>query len=66
MNDADTNPTPEWQHSHGSSRQLIVGPEGSISTLVVAAVLPLAVAGGARASGSSAAVDACTRAEPPE
>jgi high affinity sulfate transporter 1 len=29
----------------GSSRQLIVGPEGSISTLVGAAVLPLAVAG---------------------
>jgi len=29
----------------GSSRQLVVGPEGSISTLVAAAVLPLAVAG---------------------
>jgi SulP family sulfate permease len=29
----------------GSSRQLIVGPEGSISTLVAAAVLSLAVAG---------------------
>jgi sulfate permease, SulP family len=29
----------------GSSRQLIVGPEGSISTLVAVAVLPLAVAG---------------------
>ena len=29
----------------GSSRQLIVGPEGSISTLVGAAVLPLAAAG---------------------
>ena len=29
----------------GSSRQLIVGPEGSISTLVAAAVLPLAAAG---------------------
>ncbi len=28
----------------GSSRQLIVGPEGSISTLVAVAVLPLAVA----------------------
>jgi SulP family sulfate permease len=29
----------------GSSRQLIVGPEGSIATLVAAAVLPLAVLG---------------------
>ena len=29
----------------GSSRQLIVGPEGSISTLVAVAILPLAVAG---------------------
>jgi SulP family sulfate permease len=29
----------------GSSRQLIIGPEGSISALVAAAVLPLAVAG---------------------
>ncbi len=29
----------------GSSRQLIVGPEGSISALVGAAILPLAVAG---------------------
>jgi len=28
----------------GSSRQLIVGPEGSVATLVAAAVLPLAVA----------------------
>ena len=34
----------------GSSRQLIVGPEGSISTLVAAAVLPLAVAGSAGAA----------------
>jgi high affinity sulfate transporter 1 len=34
----------------GSSRQLIVGPEGSISTLVAAAVLPLAVAGSAGAT----------------
>jgi MFS superfamily sulfate permease-like transporter len=34
----------------GSSRQLVVGPEGSISTLVGAAVLPLAVAGGADAA----------------
>ncbi len=33
----------------GSSRQLIVGPEGSISTLVGAAILPLAVAGSAHA-----------------
>jgi SulP family sulfate permease len=29
----------------GSSRQLVIGPEGSISALVAAAVLPLAVAG---------------------
>ena len=29
----------------GSSRQLSIGPEGSISTLVAAAILPLAVAG---------------------
>ena len=28
----------------GSSRQLVVGPEGSISTLVAAAILALAVA----------------------
>src|SRR5512143_102882 len=34
----------------GSSRQLIVGPEGSIATLVAAAVLPLAAAGSAKAS----------------
>jgi sulfate permease, SulP family len=34
----------------GSSRQLIVGPEGSISTLVAAAVLPLAAAGSADAA----------------
>ena len=34
----------------GSSKQLIVGPEGSISTLVAAAVLPLAVAGSAHAA----------------
>lgn len=34
----------------GSSRQLIVGPEGSIATLVAAAVLPLAVAGSGEAS----------------
>ena len=29
----------------GSSRRLVIGPEGSVSTLVAAAVLPLAVAG---------------------
>jgi high affinity sulfate transporter 1 len=29
----------------GSSRQLVIGPEGSISTLVAAAILPLAVVG---------------------
>jgi high affinity sulfate transporter 1 len=34
----------------GSSRQLSIGPEGSISTLVAAAVLPLAVAGSADAA----------------
>jgi MFS superfamily sulfate permease-like transporter len=34
----------------GSSRQLIVGPEGSIATLVAAAVLPLATAGRSAAS----------------
>jgi SulP family sulfate permease len=34
----------------GSSRQLIVGPEGSIATLVAAAVLPLAAAGSADAA----------------
>jgi SulP family sulfate permease len=34
----------------GSSRQLIVGPEGSISALVGAAVLPIAAAGSAEAS----------------
>jgi high affinity sulfate transporter 1 len=34
----------------GSSRQVVVGPEGSISTLVAAAILPLAVAGSANAA----------------
>jgi SulP family sulfate permease len=34
----------------GSSRQLIIGPEGSISTLVGVAILPLAVAGSAHAT----------------
>ena len=34
----------------GSSRQLIVGPEGSISALVGAALVPLAVAGSGEAS----------------
>jgi SulP family sulfate permease len=34
----------------GSSRQLSIGPEGSLSTLVAAAVLPLAVAGSADAA----------------
>jgi len=29
----------------GSSRQIVIGPEGSISTLVAAAILPFAVAG---------------------
>jgi high affinity sulfate transporter 1 len=34
----------------GSSRQLSIGPEGSLSTLVAAAVLPLAVAASANAA----------------
>src|SRR5262249_47126249 len=34
----------------GSSKQLVIGPEGSTSTLVGAAILPLAVAGGAAAA----------------
>jgi sulfate permease, SulP family len=34
----------------GSSRQLVVGPEGSIATLVAAAIVPLAVAGSADAA----------------
>jgi high affinity sulfate transporter 1 len=34
----------------GSSRQLSIGPEGSISTLVAAAVIPLAVAGSPEAA----------------
>jgi SulP family sulfate permease len=34
----------------GSSRQLVVGPEGSIATLVGAAVLPLAIAGSPQAA----------------
>jgi high affinity sulfate transporter 1 len=40
----------------GSSRQLVVGPEGSISALVAAAVLPLAVAGSAEAVELAAAL----------
>jgi SulP family sulfate permease len=38
----------------GSSRQLSIGPEGSIATLVAAAVLPLAVAGSADAAEMAA------------
>lgn len=38
----------------GSSKHLVVGPEGSISTLVAAAVLPLAVAGSADAAETAA------------
>src|SRR5262245_29491955 len=34
----------------GSSKQLVIGPEGSTSTLVGAAILPLAVAGGGAAA----------------
>jgi sulfate permease, SulP family len=40
----------------GSSRQLVIGPEGSISALVAAAVLPLAAAGGAEAVELAAAL----------
>jgi high affinity sulfate transporter 1 len=38
----------------GSSRQLIIGPEGSISTLVAAAILPLAAAGSDEAAALAA------------
>jgi sulfate permease, SulP family len=38
----------------GSSKQLAIGPEGSIATLVAAAVLPLAVAGSADAAEMAA------------
>lgn len=38
----------------GSSRQLIVGPEGSIATLVAAAVLPVAAAGTPHAAEAAA------------
>src|SRR5262245_32255187 len=38
----------------GSSRQLIIGPEGSISTLVAAALLPLAAAGSDQAADLAA------------
>jgi SulP family sulfate permease len=34
----------------GSSRQLVIGPEGSLATLVAAAILPLAVAGSGNAA----------------
>ena len=34
----------------GSSRRLVIGPEGSVSTLVAASVLPLAVAGSGEAA----------------
>jgi len=40
----------------GSSRQLVIGPEGSISALVAAAVLPLAAAGSAEAVELAAAL----------
>jgi sulfate permease, SulP family len=40
----------------GSSRQLVVGPEGSIAALVAAAVLPLAVAGSGKAAELAAAL----------
>jgi SulP family sulfate permease len=40
----------------GSSRQLVIGPEGSIAALVAAAVLPIAVAGSAKAVESAAAL----------
>src|SRR5262245_6709889 len=38
----------------GSSRQLIIGPEGSISTLVAASILPLAAAGSSEAANLAA------------
>ena len=38
----------------GSSRQLILGPEGSIAALVAAAVLPLAAAGSDAAAAAAA------------
>ena len=38
----------------GSSRQLVIGPEGSLATLVAAAILPLATAGSADAAGLAA------------
>jgi MFS superfamily sulfate permease-like transporter len=38
----------------GSSRQLAIGPEGSLATLVAAALLLLAVAGSADAAGLAA------------
>ncbi len=34
----------------GSSRQLIIGPEGSVSTLIAAAILPLAAPASANAA----------------
>jgi sulfate permease, SulP family len=40
----------------GSSRQLVVGPEGSIAALVAAAVLPVSVAGSAKAVEAAAAL----------
>ena len=40
----------------GSSRQLVIGPEGSIAALVAAAVLPLAAAGSADAAELAAAL----------
>jgi high affinity sulfate transporter 1 len=40
----------------GSSRQLVIGPEGSISALVAAAILPLAAAGSADAVELAAAL----------
>ena len=40
----------------GSSRLLIIGPEGSVSTLVAAAVLPLVASNGASAAELAAAL----------
>ena len=40
----------------GSSRQLVIGPEGSISALVAVAILPLAAAGGGEAVELAAAL----------
>ena len=49
----------------GPSRQLIVGPEGSISALVGAAILPLAAAGSSEASELAAMLALLVRSAQP-